>query len=132
MLYLDLKLENVLLSAEGDAVLVDFGFARCGIDVAGGQTVRRPGGTRVYTPPEGILGRPVGAACDWWALGILLYELRTRAPPFEWVAFAAGPGCGPARSHPPTQRAWTSIRGSMRQWWYCRFGLRARAVWCGL
>ena len=82
MLYFDLKLENVLLSAEGDAVLVDFGFARCGIDVAGGQTVRRPGGTRVYTPPEGILGRPVGAACDWWALGILLYELIVGYGPF--------------------------------------------------
>ena len=31
MLYLDLKLENVMLSAAGDAVLVDFGFVRCDV-----------------------------------------------------------------------------------------------------
>ena len=43
MLYLDLKLENVMLSAAGDATLVDFGFARCDVGVADQQVVKRAG-----------------------------------------------------------------------------------------
>ena len=42
MLYLDLKLENVLLSAKGDATLVDFGFVRTDIDVGAGQVCATP------------------------------------------------------------------------------------------
>ena len=40
ILFLDLKLENVMLSAAGDATLVDFGFARCDVDAAAGQASR--------------------------------------------------------------------------------------------
>ena len=81
MLYLDLKLENVMLSASGDATLVDFGFVRCDIDIANGQSVKRAGGTRGYSAPEAILSQPVSAPCDWWALGILV---RARARRRRW------------------------------------------------
>ena len=40
ILFLDLKLENVMLSAAGDATLVDFGFARCDVDAVAGQASR--------------------------------------------------------------------------------------------
>jgi serine/threonine protein kinase len=83
MLYLDLKLENVIISARGDATLVDFGFVRCDVDVAAGQTVKRVGGTRCYLAPEAIMGQPVGAACDWWALGVLVFELLVGYLPFR-------------------------------------------------
>ena len=83
MLYLDLKLENVVLSAAGDATLVDFGFVRCGVDVAAGGTAKRAGGTRVYLAPEAVQGQPVSGATDYWALGVLAYELLVGYLPFQ-------------------------------------------------
>jgi len=82
MLYLDLKLENILISAAGDAVLVDFGLAQQGVDVAAGATAKRVGGTKAYLSPEAISSNQVGAATDWWALGVVLFEMLTGTAPF--------------------------------------------------
>ena len=82
VLYLDLKLENILISAAGDAVLVDFGLAQQGVDVAGGATAKRAGGTKAYLSPEAIASNQVGAAADWWALGVVLFEMLTGTAPF--------------------------------------------------
>ena len=43
-----------------------------------------PGGTLDYLAPEAVLKQPVGAGCDWWALGVVIFELlvgRTWPPP---------------------------------------------------
>lgn len=80
----DLKPQNVLLDAQGDAFVVDFGLAR---DSAAAGTRTMTGellGTPAYMSPEQASGQGdrIGEASDVWALGALLYELLTGRGPF--------------------------------------------------
>jgi len=81
VIHRDVKPSNVLLDAAGDAVLTDFGLAR-GADstqlTREGQIV----GSLHYLAPELIEGSPATPAGDIYALGCLLYECLTGAPPF--------------------------------------------------
>jgi serine/threonine protein kinase len=82
----DVKPSNVLLGDDG-AVLADFGLAR-GVDATqltrDGQLV----GSAHYLAPELIEGASATAASDIYALGCLLYECLTGAPPFAGRAAA--------------------------------------------
>ncbi|KAH8147664.1 uncharacterized protein LAJ45_08128 [Morchella importuna] len=78
IVYRDLKPENILLDARGHVKLVDFGFAK----VVGDRETYTLCGTPEYLSPEVIQSKGHGKAVDWWALGVLIYEMSCGFPPF--------------------------------------------------
>jgi len=80
VIYRDLKPENILLDHSGHICLTDFGLSKdLGPDNEDAHTFC---GTPEYLAPEIVMNLGHGKAVDWWALGILLYELTVGIPPF--------------------------------------------------
>jgi serine/threonine protein kinase/predicted Zn-dependent protease len=89
VLHRDLKPANVLLTDDGQPMLLDFNLAAdarppTGVPPVGAQV----GGTLPYMAPEHLQAfqgrpRPVDARSDLYSLGVILYELLTGRQPFE-------------------------------------------------
>lgn len=71
VLHRDLKPANVMLNKAGHPQLMDFGIATTGAV----DDVRE--GTPTYMAPEQLLGEPVTASSDIYALGLMMYEIFT-------------------------------------------------------
>ena len=82
LIHRDVKPGNILLDAEGHALLADFGLAR---EMGRGPraTSQQPWGTPEYMAPEHLRGDTVDERADIYALGVVLYELLTGQRPFD-------------------------------------------------
>jgi serine/threonine-protein kinase len=77
----DIKPANILLRADDDALLADFGIAHLAVqarDTTAGVML----GTAEYLAPEVIAGQDPGPEGDLYALGVTLYQLVAGVPPF--------------------------------------------------
>jgi serine phosphatase RsbU (regulator of sigma subunit)/tetratricopeptide (TPR) repeat protein len=82
LVHRDVKPDNVLVSPDGRAKIIDFGLVvEVGTEFAAGEFI----GTPAYASPEqtGLLRRPIDGRADLYSLGVMLFEAAVGRRPFE-------------------------------------------------
>lgn len=80
-LHRNLKLSGILLDLEGHIKISDYTY--CKEDMWYGSTTRTFCGTSEFLAPEVLLDKGYGRAVDWWAFGVLLYQMLLGTSPFH-------------------------------------------------
>jgi serine/threonine protein kinase len=81
ILHRDLKLENVLVGSDGHCKIADFGLSKVGLFRHCRTSTQC--GTPFCMAPEIVKNLPYGQGVDWWAVGIMMFEMMTGQPPFD-------------------------------------------------
>ncbi|KAE8310694.1 kinase-like protein [Aspergillus transmontanensis] len=81
VIYRDLKLDNILLTLDGHIKIADYGL--CKENMWYGATTSTFCGTPEFMAPEIILDKKYGRAVDWWAFGVLIYQMLLQQSPFR-------------------------------------------------
>ncbi|XP_051893432.1 serine/threonine-protein kinase N2-like [Pristis pectinata] len=80
VIYRDLKLDNLLMDAEGYVKIGDFGLCKEGMGF--GDHTNTFCGTPEFLAPEVLTDSSYTRAVDWWGLGVLIYEMLVGECPF--------------------------------------------------
>lgn len=81
IIYRDLKLDNILLCIDGHIKVTDYGL--CKEDMWYGSTTSTFCGTPEFMAPEILFEQRYGRAVDWWAFGVLIYQMLLGQSPFR-------------------------------------------------
>ena len=81
VVYRDLKLDNILLTLDGHIKIADYGL--CKKDMYYGSNTSTFCGTPEFMAPEILLDKKYGRAVDWWAFGVLIYQMLLQQSPFR-------------------------------------------------
>jgi tetratricopeptide (TPR) repeat protein len=107
VIHRDLKPDNILVSADGEPHLLDFGTAKLlstdrAADVQGLTRHGFLSFTPAYASPEQVLGKPITTATDTYSLGVMLYLLLTGQLPYELSEFTTEEMVDVICKQPPT------------------------------
>ena len=75
----DLKLENIMIDSDGYIKIIDFGLARL---LENDEVAQTYCGTAEYFAPEVLKQCGYDNMVDYWAIGILIYEMIVGVTPF--------------------------------------------------